>query len=899
MATRSSSARAVAMAATEPPLFLAFVRDQLRQVVNAREALDLATILPSFFSGGAIVGMLASFASEGDARSWVLQPELPAWAANLDAAAESSRAGLRHLGGSRGDERDDGSALVHGADLVALSAILSTTGGFVANKDDSTDVVRLLNTVLFMTGELILVRSFSSRAGALQWLARPVLSGWLRRLSAPGGHERTRAADAVVIVPDGESDSGSLCEVVPSFPSVQVGASKEVKSVARMVAPPPTRTYAPFSRRAMQDASSLPVAVPFPRALPRVGNARPRPASPTPATALSCTPWSGSAPVVDRQPASSVARGSGVASGCVSAPSSTSAAPETSASPTIVVPDGSADDHVAEGPTCSGVRQRTRGQRDPASGQSPRRRVGACSDGDGHQLSSVTLASKRVRDVPESGLRPASDGVPTKRSCLSARQFYDTKVLGCRLLSSLKNVFVTGGGGVGKTRLLREVAAQFNLARRGNNPGLRVLAPTGLAAAVAGGVTLHAFMRLPINCFDHGLTEEQDATRIYGAMDKRVRLRLATTEVLLLDEVSMVSSRMFGTLVNCMDAARRDYRQARPWRVLAFGDFYQLPAVLDTEDEDIVFDTEAGYAFESPAWKRVFGCGALNLTYVWRQQDIQFITMLNDLRVGIVSTDICEFLEERKRKYDEAVGSATSTLDCDVTHIFPRTREGNAHNLRCLAKLEAATGCDRKVYTAIDSALGVDLHGEPLRKMLDKAFLAPHRLELCIGARVAFCGSSMVHMGVFNGSIGVVVGFQQCKQQEPPFSAFGDVPQVRFTSMAGAVITAEVTPETMPLLSVQHAGPFAQRTQVPLALAWAVTVHRVQGLSLDRAVLDLARAFAPGMVYVALSRVRTMLGVYVKSFDKTKIQVNPAVSAFYRGRVSLAELFEDCLTESV
>lgn len=159
---------------------------------------------------------------------------------------------------------------------------------------------------------------------------------------------------------------------------------------------------------------------------------------------------------------------------------------------------------------------------------------------------------------------------------------------------------------------------------------------TLLAGANADGIST------PLH---HRLTEADDAVRILDAMDERTKLRLAATQLLLLDEVSMVSSRMFGTLVDCMESARRDFSRAPPWRMLAFGAFFQLPAVRDSEDEDVVRDLEAGYAFEWPAWDRIFGSCALTLTYVWGQQDVEFTDMLNELRVGIVSVALGALLE--------------------------------------------------------------------------------------------------------------------------------------------------------------------------------------------------------------------------------------------------------------
>lgn len=210
-----------------------------------------------------------------------------------------------------------------------------------------------------------------------------------------------------------------------------------------------------------------------------------------------------------------------------------------------------------------------------------------------------------------------------------------------------------------------------------------MLAPTRVAAGVAGGITVHVFVRLPLKCFDHRLTDSDDAAREYGAMDIRVKTRLATTDVLLIDEVSMVSSRMFTMLVSCMDATRRQLNRAAPWRIISFGDFIQLPAVYDTEDQDILFETEAGYALESPSWHTTFQNKMLELTYVWQHEDVDFIAMLRDLRVGTVTAKMLAFLAERQRQYQRAVHSADG-LGLDSTHIFLKTTLVHVYSSRCL-----------------------------------------------------------------------------------------------------------------------------------------------------------------------------------------------------------------------
>lgn len=424
--------------------------------------------------------------------------------------------------------------------------------------------------------------------------------------------------------------------------------------------------------------------------------------------------------------------------------------------------------------------------------------------------------------------------------------------------------------------------------------GMRVIAPTGVSSAVAGGVTVHAFLRLSVRCFDHSISERDDAARIYAAMDKRTKQRLAVTELLLLDEVSMVSSRMFKTLVHCMDAVRSEFSRAAPWRIIAFWDFYQLPPVYDTEDENIVFDSEAGYAFESPSWSRLFRDSFLELTYVWRQEDVDFIDILGDLRVGTVTQQFVAFMEERKTAFRDAMQSATG-LNHNTTYIYPRADNVKRHNDRCLADVEAATGHRRTTYAAVDEAVDVALKKMDLKKLLDSSLLVPEKLEVCVGARVTMCTNTLKHKGIYNGTPGVVTRFEKCIN--PALASLGadNVLVIRFTVARGGTVERAVLPEVLTLKSVNRDGHYAQRLQVPLMLAWAVTVHRVQGLSLDSAVLDLSHCFRPGMVYVALSRVRGKSGVCVKSFTPSKVSADVDVQTFFTLQESLSDEYADCM----
>ncbi|KAK1867019.1 hypothetical protein I4F81_009530 [Pyropia yezoensis] len=481
-------------------------------------------------------------------------------------------------------------------------------------------------------------------------------------------------------------------------------------------------------------------------------------------------------------------------------------------------------------------------------------------------------------------------GPPTKRPRPAEPLPFHMGRLAKSILGRKKGIFVTGGGGVGKTRLLRQCVDEHRQAHAGSRVGLHVVAPTGVAAAAAGGVTLHSYLRLAAGCFDESLAEEDDAARLYKAMHGLTKRRLAETSLLLLDEVSMVSSRMFTLLVYSIEMAHAKVNNDIPWRVVAFGDFFQLPPVRGDEDH---FDNSGLYAFKSVYWKRLFLNEQLHLRYVWRQEDKKLIGMLSRLRVGDVSSDLEDFLHSRSAAY-KSRAEAGVVLDMGVTFIFPHCQRVQAHNLDCLSTLEKMNGSTRVVYDAIDYPIGVKMTEEQVTTQLDASVMAPKKLEVFIGARVAACatvGDGKVE--VPNGTVGTVIGYKKAIAHGVGGNA-ASVPIVRFDSVRGPVVVT-VQRVDMKLQSVSRDGAYASRYQVPLVLAWAVTVHRCQGLSMDAAVLDLASCFLDGMVYVALSRVRFMEGVHILSFARSRVRADHRVALFYDNQRDVEDEFVSCV----
>lgn len=403
--------------------------------------------------------------------------------------------------------------------------------------------------------------------------------------------------------------------------------------------------------------------------------------------------------------------------------------------------------------------------------------------GTGSALSARPLA-QTCTPVPARAC--SSDSRPPKKLRTGETVAFDMGRLAKAILRRKKRLFVTGGGGVGKTRLLRQCADEHRQAHGGGRVGLHVVAPTGVAAAAAGGVTIHSYLRLPAGCFDESLSEEQDAAGLYNNMGRLTKRRLADTTLILLDEVSMVPSIMFTLLIYSLEMAHAKMDSDVVRRIVVFGDFFQLPPVRGEEDN---YDTSGLYAFKSVYWNRLFQNDQLLLRYVWRQENKRLIKMLSHLRVGDVTTDLADFLQSRANAYEARVRNG-GVKDMKITRIFPHRRSVQAHNLACLSTMERENGCARVSYLAIEYPIGVNMSEEQVTTQLNASIMAPKKLEVCVGARVAACASiGDGQAEVPNGTIGTVIGFTGTAARGSSSSS-ASVPVVRFDATKGPLVLA-------------------------------------------------------------------------------------------------------------
>ena len=393
-----------------------------------------------------------------------------------------------------------------------------------------------------------------------------------------------------------------------------------------------------------------------------------------------------------------------------------------------------------------------------------------------------------------------------------------------QILKMGHNVFLTGQAGAGKTYVIN---AYIDYLRR-HKIRTAVTASTGIAATHISGSTIHSWSGL-------GIKDELTDRDIDDLSQKeRVSKNFTSTEVLIIDEISMLSGRQLASIEKLARYIRQRPEAFGGMQIVLVGDFFQLPPV--TKGIQL-----PSFAFESDIWKQL-RLAICYLTTQFRQDDAQLEQILASIRDGSVDQDTVDTLMERKIEHE---------VNEDATKLFTHNVNVDAYNEKRLAEIKSVT----KVY-AMDSK-----GGAALVESLKKSCLAPEHLALKVGARVMFLKNNY-EKGYVNGSVGHVTSIK------------GPYPVVELLS--GKKI--EATPEDW---QVEDNGKVrAKISQIPLRLAWAITVHKSQGMSLDEAVMDLSECFVAGQGYVALSRVRSLNGLTLLGIGNMALQMDERVRDF-------------------
>lgn len=421
-----------------------------------------------------------------------------------------------------------------------------------------------------------------------------------------------------------------------------------------------------------------------------------------------------------------------------------------------------------------------------------------------------------------------------------------------------QNIFITGPGGVGKSFLIQMFLSYCKLSNR----NIQVCALTACAALLLGqkAKTIHSWSGL-------GYCEGDLNTIIKKAKQSRQAKRnWKKVKTLIIDEVSMMNC----TMLIALEKLARDIRGSTDIfggiQVIFCGDFYQLPPITK-------YGEKMTFCFEDPLWKKIFPYDQqIKLSTIFRQKDKDYLGILSEVREGIISDKNLELLRSR----------IVDSIPESVTQIYPKRHsvdsmnkikfdelETPIYNFKMTIHTESTHYC--KTMKPIEQEMSSKynrLNAESKKRELNsliKLSRCISELSLKVGSLVMFIANISIENGIVNGTQGIIYDF------------IGENNQPRIKLTNGEI-------RRIPIHSWQSEEyPNIIIKQYPVVLAWATTIHKIQGSSLDSAIMDLGNnIFEAGQIYVALSRVRSLQGLYLINFNPNLITTNKKVIKFYK-----------------
>lgn len=420
-----------------------------------------------------------------------------------------------------------------------------------------------------------------------------------------------------------------------------------------------------------------------------------------------------------------------------------------------------------------------------------------------------------------------------------------------------ENIFITGPGGSGKSELIRKI----NNHAFEHFKTIQVTALTGCAAVLLNckAKTLHSWSGIGLGSGSiEDLIKKVKSNKFSKAMWKN-------THTLVVDEVSMLSLKLFDTLNIIGKIIRGNNKAFGGIQVVFSGDFFQLPPVGDKGEPDT-----QRFCFESEDWNNVFNPSCqIQLKKIFRQTDEIYSSILNQIREGKIKKKSCELLSKYVGRKPDA------NLVAEPTKLFPTRQKVDGINSGKMALLTTEEREFKIKYlkdvemTKMDRANRANFSEKDIQVELDfiaNNLICEKDIKVKIGAQVMCVVNipSDTGLDICNGSQGVITGF--CETT--------GCPRVKFNCGGEMVMTRNVwASDKIPGIGV---------AQIPLILAWALTIHKSQGATLDAAEIDVGSGiFECGQTYVALSRVKSLEGLYLTSFDVQKIKINKKVKEFY------------------
>lgn len=401
-----------------------------------------------------------------------------------------------------------------------------------------------------------------------------------------------------------------------------------------------------------------------------------------------------------------------------------------------------------------------------------------------------------------------------------------------------RTVFLTGKAGTGKTTLLKKIIET-------THKNTVVVAPTGIAALNAGGVTIHSFFQLPFGGFlpisgqpphvsDRFQLNTQSTLQRHFKMNKQRQAIIRNLELLIIDEVSMLRADLLDAIDFMLRKVRRSSVPFGGVQVLFIGDLLQLPPIVKNEEKSALSNYYKGYFFFHAKVLEARPPLYVELDKIYRQDDEQFIQVLNHLRNNFIDQEDIDILNNYvKQDFEPSKHEGFITL---TTH----NNKADDINQRSLDALKG------KLYK-----YKAEVSGDFPPHM----FPIAEQMELKVGAQVMFIkNDTSFHKEYFNGKIGQISELNS------------DAIFVTFPEENKTIEVEKYEWENVKFTLDEKSGEIQEEVKgtfvhFPLKLAWAITVHKSQGLTFDKAVLDLSKVFAPGQAYVALSRLRSLKGL--------------------------------------
>lgn len=427
------------------------------------------------------------------------------------------------------------------------------------------------------------------------------------------------------------------------------------------------------------------------------------------------------------------------------------------------------------------------------------------------------------------------------------------------------NILITGPGGTGKTKLIRHLV---DYAKNGGK-SIQVCALTGCASILLGcnAKTIHSWSGMRLG---KGTKEEIIAQIMRNKFAKK---NWKSVKILIIDEVSMLSMKLFEVLELAARALRGNQKVFGGIQIVFSGDFYQLGPIGSPNEPDT-----CKFCFESPKWNQVFSMeNHVILKTMYRQSDPKYIEILSQIRIGEISPENADVLKNYvKREYDEEEYNG-----CPLMKLFPvRSRADYVNQLmfdkieepiehfeivkmrNCKTFLDTTKPIDEDILLFCNQLTRLEIESELEQLILNTPCIP--ELDLKKGTAVMCTVNLDMDRGICNGSMGKVIDFV----------GENKLPKVLFSNGITMTLSTHFwQSEQYPTIAIG---------QYPLQLAWALTIHKIQGATLERAQIDIGQSiFEYGQTYVALSRIQSLDGLYLSGFQPGRIKANPNVRAFY------------------